>query len=108
MSISFNEPMNEATAKFLTDFLGDSIVARDDKIVLFDYVKAEVSATAHLAQLAESKLKPDAEVALFMAAREAARLADQPSCIALHDEGDVVTMSDGTKYQITKQGWRRL
>ena len=39
---------------------------------------------------------------------EIARKANQPATLKMYDQDDVVEMTDGTKYQVTKSGWKKL
>lgn len=41
-------------------------------------------------------------------AKELANAAGQPVTVELHAEGAIKTMADGTQYQVTKRGWRKV
>ena len=40
--------------------------------------------------------------------KKLANLANQPVSVELHGAGEIKTLSDGTKYQVTPQGWKKL
>lgn len=85
MSMNFEHPINEATASRIEELFGKP-VASDGKTLLFD-------------QMGEIRGRDMKEVA---------NLAKQPATIEVHGNGDIKTMADGTRYQVTPQGWRKL
>jgi len=40
--------------------------------------------------------------------KKIANAAKQPVSIELNDLGEVKTMQDGTKYEVTPNGWKRI
>lgn len=86
MSMNFNEAMNPEVIAMLKEKMGDQIVDMDEHTVLFDNLKV-IS-------------QPDM--------RQIANTARQPVSIELNDEGEIKTMSDGTKYKCTVNGWRKV
>ena len=86
MSMQFDEPMNEETAKRIKEMFGEKIAVMDDRNVLLE----------KLAELHQQEMKI------------VANTAEQPVTVNIHDEGDIVTMSDGTRYRVTAQGWRKV
>jgi len=37
-----------------------------------------------------------------------ANTARQPVSVELNEQGEIKTMSDGTKYQVTPSGWKKI
>ena len=85
MSIQFERPMNEETRKMMEEFFRQDIVSMDDRMALINSAMFEAG-----------KLKA------------LANAANQPCTVELHEEGEIKTMSDGTQYRVTPQGWRRI
>lgn len=85
MSMNFDQPVNDEALAKIKELFGEPI-ASDRKTILFD----------HLIRLRQQDMKI------------VATLAQQPARIELHGEGEIKTMSDGTRYQVTSQGWRKL
>lgn len=85
MSINFEQPVNDAVMEKLKDLFGEPAV-NDRKTLLFDRI-----GTIQQAQM-----------------KEVANLAKQPMTVEVHGQGDIKTMSDGTRYEVTPQGWKRL
>ena len=86
MSMSFDNPMNEVTKKLIEAMYGEDIAAIDDKMGLIDNMTP-----IHSKEM-----------------RYVAHTAKQPATVTIHDEGDIVEMSDGTKYRVGPNGWRRF
>lgn len=85
MSMSFTQPVNDETyAKIIKEF-GEP-VAHDRKTFLFDHPK----------------------VIKQQIMKEIANAAKQPATVAVHGHGDIKTMSDGTQYRVTPQGWQKI
>jgi len=86
MSMQFDGPMNEKSLAKMKDLFGDTMIVSDERKALFDNLTEE--------KQEEFKLFP--------------RKVDQPVTTKIHKEGNIVEMSDGTKYQVTKQGWKKI
>jgi len=86
MSMNFNDPMSADTKSMLNEFFGDDINIVDSKTALFNSV----------VDLNQQFMK------------EIANTSNQVVSVELNDLGDVKTLEDGTKYQVTKQGWKKL
>jgi hypothetical protein len=86
MSIQFDEPMNEESSEMIKKMFGDVVVVSDEQNVLLE-------------KLTDIHQK---EMSLL------AKTAKQPVTAKMHDDGDIVEMIDGTKYQVTKRGWRKI
>lgn len=85
MSMNFNKPVNDEALSRIKEIYGDP-VANDRMTLLFDKMK-EIR-------------QPDM--------KEIANLAGQPVSVEVHEEGETKTMSDGTRYQVTPKGWRKI
>ena len=85
MSISFNKPVGPEAISMIKKLFGDP-VASDAKTFLYD---------KHL--ILEQKRMT-----------ELANKAKQPVTVELNSEGEIKTMSDGTQYQVTPKGWRKV
>ena len=85
MSMSFDNPVNADAMKKIREAFGEA-AASDEKTFLFDKMPA-----------IDSRVM-----------KEIANTAKQPATIGLHGEGEIVTMSDGTKYRATPQGWQKV
>lgn len=88
MSMSFDRPLTEGQSEILTDFFKDReipVAVQDDRNILFDSFE--------------------------MNREEMSKLANdlgQPVQVELHEKDEIKTMSDGTKYRATSQGWRKV
>ena len=40
--------------------------------------------------------------------KKLAHMANQPVSVELHEEGEIKTLADGTRYQVTERGWRKI
>lgn len=85
MSMNFDEPVNDAALAKIIDTFGKP-VATDRKTFLFDRIGT-----------IEQRLM-----------KEIANTAKQPATIEMNGEGDIKTMSDGSQYRVTPQGWQKL
>jgi len=86
MGMQFEKPMDEETAKRIKEMFGDKIAVMDDKNVLLE----------RLSEINQKEMKA------------IANKAEQPVTVNIYDKDDIVTMSDGTKYQVTQKGWRKV
>ena len=87
MSMSFQDPLNdEAFAKIVKEFGEPVAVDGERKTLLFDNIK-EINQ---------------------LVMKEIANTAKQPTTVELHGEGEIKTMSDGSRYQVTSRGWVKL
>jgi len=85
MSMNFQNPVSEELAAKITEEFGQP-VATDRKTFLFDQMK----------QIDQRLMK------------QIANEAKQPVSVEVNGEGDIKTMSDGTQYRVTPQGWQKL
>lgn len=85
MSMNFKEPLSDEAFAKIKKFFGEP-AAGDRKTLLFNEMKVIDSS----------------------AMTEIANTAKQPATIELHGNGEIKTLSDGTRYQVTPQGWRKL
>jgi len=86
MSMQFEKPMNEETVEAIKKAFGEKIVVMDRKNVLLE----------NLSMTPQKKMSA------------IAKKTKQLVALNLHDNGDIVEMSDGTKYQVTDKGWRKI
>ena len=86
MSINFNGPVGPETNKMIRELFRDSLVANDDKTFL-------LNGQIELEQKAMTKI---------------ANKAGQTVTVELNKEGEIKTMRDGTQYQVTRKGWRKI
>jgi len=82
MSIQFENPMNEETAERIKKTFGDKIAVIDERNVLLE----------RLSEINQKEMKAIANT------------AGQPVTVNIHDQGDIIEMSDGTKYCVTTKG----
>jgi len=85
MSINFNEPVNDEAVELVRKEFS-KMVTHDRKTFLFD----------GMTEIKQSTIK------------KIANAAKQPVTIEINGDGDIKTLSDGTRYQVTPQGWRKL
>ena len=85
MSISFDEPMNDDAREMVKEMFKDEIQAMDERTALLNRIELRQKALSELANA-----------------------AGQPVTAEVHPVGHVKTMSDGTRYEVTAGGWRRL
>lgn len=86
MAMSFEQPVNDATLKKIFEEFGEP-VAHDRKTFLFDNMPTTIMQT---------KMK------------EIANAARQPAKLEIAGDGEIKTMSDGTRYLVTPQGWQKI
>lgn len=88
MSIQFDKPMSKETEQRLKQMFGASIAVIDDRNVLLENLTREIKQKEMSAIAKEEK---------------------QPITLNIHHEiGDIVEMSDGTKYEVTEKGWKKV
>ena len=85
MSINFEHPINEEALNLIQETFGTPI-AQDERTVLLDRVGV----------IKQQQMKAIANA------------AKQPATIEVHSKGDIKTLSDGTRYQVTSRGWIKL
>ena len=85
MSVNFDQPLNEQGHALLRELFGEPAAA-DGKQFLFD--KMPIIMQANMKALT--------------------RTAGQTAVVGVHGRGEIKTMADGTRYQVTKRGWTRL
>ncbi len=86
MSINFNQPIDDSDQEFVRKFLKDDLVALDKRTALFN---TETFDTADVGERIAEK-------------------THQAVTIEVNHMGETKTMSDGTKYQVTAEGWVKL
>ena len=84
MSINFNDEVNDDVLEEMKRFFGKD-TPMDRKTALID--------TSVIDQKEMKKL---------------ANMSNQPVSVELHGEGEIKTLADGTRYQVTERGWRKL
>ena len=85
MSINFEDQVNPEALEKMREIFGDSVV-NDGRQFLFN--KMQTIKQADMKAIANA--------------------AKQVATVELHTEGEVKTMADGTRYQVTPAGWRKL
>jgi hypothetical protein len=85
MSLNFHDPMNEQASAFIKKLFEPT--AMDEQQVLLNDLTDKVD---------QANMK------------ELANLAKQPVTLEINELGEIKEMSDGTKYRLTLQGWRKL
>ena len=85
MSMNFNQPVNPKAMKMIEELFGKP-AASDGKTLLFD----------NMGEIDSRDM------------RKIVNAAKQPATIEIHGGDDIKTMADGTRYQVTSKGWRRL
>jgi len=85
MSINFNDPMNDKARSVIHELFGEP-AAEDDRHALFDKIGT----------IRQQDMK------------RIANAAKQAATLEIHDKGDIKVMSDGTRYIVTHDGWRKL
>lgn len=86
MSMSFDEPVNNAALKRIFELFGEPVSLGNRRKLLFN----------NMNEVNQKDMK------------EIANLAGQPVMVGVHSLGEIVEMSDGTRYQVTEKGWRKL
>lgn len=86
MSMNFQDPVNNEALAKIKEVFGDKVVAHDSKTFLLEKVDA----------LNQQLMKGIANA------------AKQPATVELNTEGDIKTMSDGTRYRVTPTGWQKI
>lgn len=85
MSINFNRELNDDGLAKMREVFGEA-VASDGKQFLFDKMQ----------EIKQADMKAIANA------------ANQPATVELHGDGEIKTMADGTRYQVTPTGWKKL
>ena len=85
MSINFEDPMNDEARDKLKEIFSDKLVAMD-----------EYTALVNQKEFVQQSMK------------ELANRAKQPVEVEINNEGEIKVMSDGTRYQCTPRGWKKL
>ena len=86
MGMHFEEPMDEATALEIRKTFEQKIAVMDAKNVLLEKI-----GDFEQQQMEDIKYR-----------------AVKPVETKLYDENDIVEMTDGTKYKVTPEGWRKV
>ena len=85
MSMNFERPLTDEQREFFKDFMGDRVEAMDEKTALLNTNKFDRSEMSQLATKFEQVITTE-----------------------LNEPGEVKKLSDGTSYQVTPSGWRKL
>lgn len=85
MSMNFESPITPEQRAMIEELFGKPAAA-DDKTLLFDDMK-----------VIESKVMGNI-----------ARATNQPVRIELHGSGEIRTLADGSRYEVTPAGWKKL
>lgn len=85
MSVSTPSPMTAEMMESLRRTLGKP-VARDERTALYDQMAALTSKQGG----------------------DMARAQGEPVKVEMHEVGDIKILSDGTRYQVTPSGWKKL
>ena len=85
MSINFDKPIEPKVRDMMLKMLG-SPIAEDGKTFLYN--RWPVLETRVMTEIAKE--------------------ARQPVTVELNSDGEIKTFSDGTRYQVTRRGWRRV
>ena len=85
MSISFQDDINPEARELLMERFKDHLVAMDARRALINHHAFDAATLGDIA-----------------------RAAQQPATLEIHAEGEIKTMSDGTQYRVTNQGWRKI
>lgn len=83
--MTFDNPVNEQARALIKQVFGKKLVANDDKTFLLTEV-----------EFAAADMK------------KIAKVAKQPARLELSGEGEIKTLADGTRYQVTARGWQKL
>lgn len=85
MSMNFDNPIDAEQQAFIKEMFGKDVAAMDDKTVLVNrrqFLQTEMKAVANK--------------------------TGQPVSLEINDEGEIKTLSDGSRYRVTKDGWEKL
>jgi len=85
MSIQFDKPITEEHQEFIREVMGRQVEVLDDSLML---LKSGI--------IDQKKMK------------EIANETNQVVTVELNEPGEIKTMSDGTRYQVTSRGWRKI
>ena len=85
MDISTPEPMNDEMQEKLKEMFGEPF-AQDERTALMD-------------KLIDIDRKQMTDLA---------NIAKQPISVGIQGVGEIKTLSDGTRYQVTDRGWKKL
>jgi len=86
MSIEFNSQINPEAMEMLGKLFDSHISAMDNKTVLLKNMDV----------IKQSEMK------------QIVNAANQPAVLEINNIGEIKTMSDGTRYEVTKSGWKKL
>lgn len=85
MSMNFEKPLTDENQEFLREFIGEDIIALDEKTVLFKTRNVNQQAVSHIA-----------------------KMVNQVATVEINEPDEIKTLSDGSQYQVTPQGWKKL
>jgi len=85
MSIQCEEPFNDEMKAMMQEMFGEPEV-KDNKTALYN----------DLLELQQQKMK------------ELANVAGQPVTAEFNSIGEIKELSDGTKYEVTNKGWKKI
>ena len=85
MSMNFDRPLTDEQQQVFREFMGDRVEAMDKSTALLNtrnFVGSEMS--------------------------DLARKLNQVVTLEMNEPGEIKTLSDGSRYQVTPEGWRKL
>ena len=85
MSVNFQDEVSPEAIKRMAEVFGEP-VATDKRLFLYDQMR----------EIEQSRMK------------ELANMTKQPVTVEMNAPGEIKTMSDGTKYEVTEHGWKRV
>ncbi len=85
MSMNFEKPLTDENQSFLREFIGEDLVALDEKTALFNTRNVNQRAVGHIA-----------------------KMVNQVVTVEINEPDEIKTLSDGSEYQVTPQGWKKI
>jgi len=96
-SIERGEPQSIALGKLAAEHMENIRNAAEQQITdMLTYGQSFAKQTSYPPKLEHKKMG------------DLARAAKQPVTVELNEEGEIKEMSDGTKYRVTSQGWKKI
>ena len=86
MSMNFQDPINDEARELIKDTFLEKIAVQDERTVLLENV----------GEIHQKQMKAIANA------------ANQPAVLERHGIGDIKVMANGTKYEATVKGWRKV
>lgn len=85
MSVNFEKPLSDEQQEIVKEFFGADFAAGDDRTALINSTKFYQREMSDMA-----------------------RKLNQVVTLELNEPGEIITLSDGSRYQVTPEGWRKL